>query len=56
MNHKIVVASQPAPRADSFRFHAQTASQSAASGVHRSFHHKENHYRDALKFVQPLQR
>jgi hypothetical protein len=54
MNYKIAVASPLASRADSFRFHAQTALQSAASGVHRFFHPKENRYRNAMKFPQPL--
>jgi len=54
MTYKITVASLLAPRADSFRFLAQTASQSLASAAHRSVHHKENHYRDALKLLQPL--
>jgi hypothetical protein len=54
MNYKIAVASLLAPRADSFRFHAPTASQSAASGVHVSVHSKESRYRNTLKLLQPL--
>ena len=55
MNYKSGVAfSLVAPRADSFPFYVQAASQHARCGVHSSVYSKENCYLDVLNFPRPL--
>jgi hypothetical protein len=55
MNDKLAVQYLLVPaRASSFRFHAHTASQHAASGTHPFFSLEEDSYRDVLSFPQLL--
>jgi hypothetical protein len=55
MNDQLAVQYLLVPaRACSFRFHAHTASQHAASGTHPFFNLEEDSYRDVLSFPQLL--